>query len=271
MKKRTLVLAAAFAAAAFSASAAELRPDQKDLVEKMLAQMEPSMREPFREQFEQSVAMLSEEQVKAVMAGMEEDAGSGDEAYYEEPEAPVLSPEDYAYNRKQFEPVIRKSWAAQKAFDEHVEGALTKQCPGRDEYAVFGAAVRYEVRELAPSWPRASVSADTDVTVLAGSYAPQDGRYDFDFSEVRTSYNAAAVDKAIEKACADWTKVASEFYARASAQFKADDLDGAYRTEQEYGPKVTPIESALETVLNREAPAANNAIFTALMNGTPAK
>ncbi|MCK5748585.1 MAG: hypothetical protein KAH44_20390, partial [Oricola sp.] len=126
-------------------------------------------------------------------------------------------------------------------------------------------------RELAPHWPRASVSADTDVTVLAGSYAPQDGRYNFDFSDVRTTYNAAAVDKAIAKACADWTKVASEFHTKASAQYKADDLNGAYRTEQEYGPKVTPIEIALDAVLNAEAPAANNALFTALMNGTPAK
>lgn len=252
--------------------AAELRPDQQEAVEKMLAQMEPSMREPFRTQIEQSVAMLTKEQVAALVASMESDgAGEAEAETYEEEEAPVLSPEDYAYNRKQFEPAIRKSWAAQKAFDDHVDAELAAKCPGRDQYAVFGSAVRYEVRQLAPNWPRASVSADTDVTVLAASYAPQDGRYDFDFSDVRTRYDAAAVDRAIAKACGDWTKLAAEFHAKASAQFKADDLDGAYKTEQQYGPKVTPIETELDAALNREAPAANNAVFMALMNGTRVK
>lgn len=273
MTTRIMTAAAAVALIiAGPAFAAELRPDQEHAVEKMLAQMEPSMREPFRAQIEQSVAMLNEEQVAALVASMESDGGGeGETETYEEEEAPVLSPEDYAYNRKQFEPAIRKSWAAQKAFDDHVDAALAAKCPGRDRYAVFGSGARYEIRQLSPNWPRASVSADTDVTVLAGSYAPQDGRYDFDFSDVRTSYDAAAVDAAIAKACADWTSVAAEFHARASAQFKANDLDGAYKTEQQYAPKVTPIETELEAVLNREAPAANYAIFTALQNGTPAK
>lgn len=272
MTTRIMTAAAAVALMIAGPSfAADLRPDQKEAVEKMLAQMEPSTREPFRAQIEQSVAMLTREQVAALVASMESGGGEGEAESYEEEAPTVLSPEDYAYNRKQFEPAIRKSWAAQKAFDDHVAAALAAKCPGRDRYAVYGSAVRYEVRQLAPNWPRASVSADTDVTVLAGSYAPQDGRYDFDFSEVRTTYDAAAVDTAIAKACADWTNVAAEFHAKASVQFKANDLDGAYKTEQQYGPKVAPIETELEAVLNREAPAANYAIFTALQNGTRVK
>ena len=70
LKTAILPFAALFALTVSPACAAELRPDQKAAVEKLLAGMEPSMREPFRAQIEQSVAMLNKEQVAALVASM---------------------------------------------------------------------------------------------------------------------------------------------------------------------------------------------------------
>ncbi|WP_428407752.1 hypothetical protein [Hyphococcus sp.] len=268
----TTIMTAVAAAAiliALPSSAAELRPDQKEAVEKMLAQLEPSMREPMRAQIEQSVAMLNKEQVAMLVASME-DADNGAQEMTDESveeEAPAASPEDLAYNKKQYEPVIRANWQAQKSFDAFVDGELAAKCPSRDQYAVFGSGYRYELRQLAPNWPRASDNVDADVAILSGSYAPQDGRYQFDFSKVRTSYDKAKVSAAVASACAQWTKEAAAFHAKAKPLQAAEDFNGLHALEQSSHAKVEPIEAALNEVLEAQAPAGDYALYTALQNG----
>ncbi|WP_375205238.1 hypothetical protein [Hyphococcus sp.] len=269
--KTTIIMTAVAAAAlsiAYPSAAADLRPDQKQAVEKMLAQLEPSMREPMRAQIEQSVALLNKEQVAMLVASMEEsDSGAQemtDEIIEEEPTA---SPEDLAYNRQQYEPVIRANWQAQKSFDNFVDAELAAKCPSRDRYAVYGSGYRYELRQLAPNWPRASNNVDADVAILSGSYAPQDGRYQFDFSKVRTSYDKQAVSAAVAKACAEWSKEAAAFQAKAKPLQAAEDFDGLFALERSAQGKVEPIESTLNEVLNVQAPAADYALYTALQNG----
>ncbi|RAN40412.1 hypothetical protein [Hyphomonas sp. GM-8P] len=254
------------------AAAADLRPDQKVLVEKLLAGMDPSMREPMRPQIEQSIIMMTPEQTAAVMAGMVDDStyDAGTEPEEEEGDE-IASPEDLAYNRAQFEPVIRANWQAQKDFDNFTDAVLKEKCPDRETYAVFGSGYRFEFRRLAPNWPRASSNVDSDVQILSGSYAPQDGRYDFDFSKVKTSFDKAAVASAIARACADWTKEAAVFQTKAHALVAASDFDGAFNLEQASSGKVTAIETPLETTLNAQAPAADNALYTAFLNGRRVK
>ncbi len=267
LKTAILPLAAFCALAAAPAAAADLRPDQKAAVEKLLAGMEPSMREPFRAQIEQSVAMLNKEQVAALVASMGESAPAESE---EEPAA-AASPEDLAYNRAQFEPAVRANWKAQKEFDTFVDGEMAAKCPDRHAYAVVDGPARYELRALSPNWPRASQNVETDVMVIAGSYAPQDGRYDFDFSEVRTAFDKGAVTAAVAKACAGWTREAAAFQAKVRGMVDAGNDQGAFDYERASYAKVDAIEAPLNAVLGEQAPSANYALFNALMNGRRAK
>ncbi len=264
----SVVSAAALLLVFTPVATAELRPDQQVLVEKLLAGMDPSMREPMRPQIEQSIIMMSPAQTAAVMAGMVDeatyDAGTEPQEYENDVTA---TPEDLAYNRAQYEPVIRASWKAQTDFDEFTDAALKDECPDRETYAVFGSGYRYELRGLAPNWPRASSNVDVDVQTLSGSYAPQDGRYDFDFSKVKTSFDKAIVASAIASACGDWTKEAVAFEKNARALVAAGDFDGAFELEQASSGKVSAIETPLETALNTQAPTADNALFTAFLNG----
>ncbi len=271
---RPTIMTAAAAAAlllGFPASAADLRPDQKEAVEKMLAQMEPSLREPFRAQIEESVAMLNEAQIASLVANMEDGASSETPESDDLETETTLSPEDLAYNRKQYEPAVRASWTAQKEFDDFADAELAAACPGRDKYAVFGSGFRYELRELSPHWPRASANPDTDVMVLGASYAPQDGRYDFDFSIVRLGFDKPTVSSAIAKACADWTKEAAAFKTKAQAFVDTENFDAAYALERSASGRVAPIEETLNRVLSEQAPAADYALFTALQNGRRVK
>lgn len=270
--KTAIASFAAFVAVLAPAAAADLRPDQKVLVEKMLAGMEPSMREPMRAQIEQSVAMLNKEQTAAVMASMTDDGASDAAAEPQEEEPAVTaSPEDLAYNRAQFEPAIRKNWQAQKAFDDFVDAEMAAKCPDRHKYAVVDGPARYELRALSPNWPRASQNVDIDVAVFAGSYAPQDGRYKFDFSKVRTSFDKAAVSSAISEACAAWTREAAAFQPKVRALVDAGDSQGAFAFDRAAAAKVRPIEEPLETLLNEQAPSADYALVNALMNGERVK
>lgn len=150
------------------------------------------------------------------MAGFATDSDASN--HEDEAEAEVAAtPEDLEYNRKQYEPVVRQHWAAKKSFDEFVNAELTAKCPDKDQYAVFRSAERYELMPLNPQWHRAATSADLEVQVVGAAYAPQDGRYDFDFSKVKMTFDKQAVTAAVTKACAAWVKEAATFKEQASA------------------------------------------------------
>ena len=148
---------------------------------------------------------------------------------------------------------------------------MAAKCPDRHAYAVVDGPARYELRPLSPTWPRASGDVETDVTVIAGSYAPQDGRYDFDFSQVRTSFDKGAVSAAIAKACADWAREGAAFQTKARALVDAGKDEAAFELERASYGKADAIETPLNAVLGEQAPSANYALFNALMNGRPAK
>jgi hypothetical protein len=263
---RSLLLAAV-AVVAFSGAApaqTQLRPDQEEVLELMMRGMEPGMKRTLREQMLATVLPLTEEQTALMLPALREGAAGIEE----DDSAPVLSDADFEYNRAQYEPAIRTSWQAQHEFDVHVNERIASSCPNFRDYNVVEGAALYDLMELQPNWPRASVGADTDVAVIGGSYAPQDGRYDFDFSEIRTPYDRAAVERAIDDACAAWTREGEIFKADVQALVDAEKWDEAYEYEMGSDGKIDPITRALEEVLQREAPTANYAVFNALMNGT---
>jgi hypothetical protein len=254
------------------AHAGDLRPDQKAAIEKVLATIDPSMREAVRPQVEQSIAYLSPAQVEMFLTGATA-KNEAPEATPAEEEKRTATPEDLAYNRAQYEPVLRKHWQAKKGFDDFVDAELQAKCPNRDQYAVYREAERYELMELSPQWQRAADNQEAEVQVWGSTYVPQDGRYKFDFSKVKMTFNKETVSNAIAKACGDWAKEAAAFKQKAAAMMNSGDSGAAHKLEGTASSKVGPIAAALNAVLDAESPAGsyNMALLDALQNPKPIK
>lgn len=251
------------------AHAATLRPDQAAALEAMLNSVEPQMRPMLRKQLEDSISVMTPEQVALFMSGFASQSRSSDAQDEPEPEPePTATGEDLEYNRQQYEPVVRKHWAAKKAFDDFVTAELNSKCPKADQYAVFRSAERYELMPLSPNWHRAATSADLEAQVIGAAYVPQDGRYDFDFSKVRMTFDKQAVSAAITKACADWTKEAVVFKEKAAALMYAGKSNEAMALENAGNQKISAIDETLTRAIDALSPAANaNAeMMNALMN-----
>ena len=165
--------------------------------------------------------------------------------------------------------MMRRAWEAGKAFDDFVTAQLAEKCPPNDgRFAVFGSAWRYEVYPLDPTWPTVSADVDLEVEIVGGSYAPQDGRYDFDFSDVRLSFDSAAVARGIETACAEYTAIGEAFVAEARADARGVEVPPhGMRIEQSANAKVATVRARLEELLTAQAPGGNYALLTALLNG----
>jgi hypothetical protein len=268
-----VICSSLLALAPFSLSAGALRTDQRAAIENILDTVEPSMREMVRAQLEQAIVHLTPEQVEVFVTRAAEQAEAGSTAEQSPPKQVrkrEATPADLAHNRAQYEPAIRRHWEARKAFDDFVGAELETKCPDRHKYAVYREAERYELMALDPEWQRASWNADTDIQVW-GARVPQDGRYDFDFSKVRMTFDKQAVASAVSKACADWTKEAIVFQEEASALMHAGQSGAAQRLENGSASGVTEIRESLNEVLERESPGTdyNSALMNALQNPKP--
>ena len=255
---------------AMPTAAQALEPYQQEALEAILAGVEPEARPMVRAQFEPMLAGMNRAQVEMMMAGLaaaEADSEAEASMPVEEGPAATATAEDLAWNRAQYEPVIRSLWQAQKAFDDLVAARLEKSCGAPGAYAVWGHAWRYELWPLDPYWPRASDSPDLDVEIIGASYAAQDGRYRYDFSQVRTSFDAQAVTAAVDSACAEYAALGEAFVADARGRIVDDLLPGGDELQRAVNERAEPIRKRLEDVLQAQAPAANGALFQALLNG----
>ncbi len=251
-----------------AASAQALQPFQQRALDRMLEAVEPEIRPMLRAQLAPTLAALNEQQVTMMLEAMAADAAQTDDIV-DAPAEVAASTEDLAYNRAQFEPMIRRAWAAGRAFDELVAAKLEESCPSDKPFAVFGSAWRYEVYSLSPTWPKVSNSADLDVEIIGASYAPQDGRYDFDFSAVRLDFDEAAVARGVAAACAEYAAIGAAFMAAAHADTGGDDVPpNGERIARDANAQADAVRSRLEAALEAQAPGGNNAIFIALLNGT---
>jgi hypothetical protein len=270
-------LAAVLACAVFLAPNAgeaqtpKLRPDQQRAIEAALKDVEPAMRPMAREQLAKTFASFSEPQIAMMMAKMEENRkaeAAKPVPVKEEPKRPA-TPADLAYNRAQFEPVIRKHHAAQKRFDEFANAKLAAYCPGRDDFARFGSGWRYEQGEFMQPSSLATWNVDSNVEIAGQAYAPQDGRYNFDFSKVRMTFDEKAVDAAISQACDQVKARGKEFLAKVDPLLAKKDWDGAFLAEGSAQGKLEPIRTELKAKFDKLSPGDFTEIQMALMNGKP--
>jgi hypothetical protein len=250
----------------------KLRPDQERAIEMMLKDVEPAMRPAARAQLATTFANFSEPQIAMMVAKMNENKAA--EAKTPKPVVEVetvATAADLAYNKAQFEPVIRKHHAVQKQFDAFVNAKFPAYCPGRDQYARFGSAWRYEQGQFMMDSALATWNVETDVSVAAEAYAPKDGRYQFDFSKVRMTYDERAVDAAIKTACDKVHAAGKEFLAKVEPLIAKQDWDGAFKAEGSAQAKLDPIRAELQAGFDKLSPGDFTQIQLAMMNGKKIK
>jgi hypothetical protein len=250
-------------------TAAELKPYQQAALADILATMDAETREFARPQLEQMLAQMGEAEVEMMLTAMLQQAPDNPPEEDEAADLPEpAAPEDLAFNREQYEPALRDAWRASKEFDSFVDATLAAKCPGGDAFAVFGSGWRYEVAPMQPTWTRASNSADTEVQVIGSSYAPQDGRYRFDFSGARNDFDRSAVEGAIVDACKAYREIGAGFLAAARAHTEDELVSEGYELEQAANGEAFALMEELGKKLQALGPAGNAPILTALMSGT---
>lgn len=250
----------------------KLRPDQERAIEMALKDVEPAMRPMARQQLAATFANFTEAQIAMMVAKMNENRA--EEARTPEPVAEVetvATPADLAYNKAQFEPVIRKHHAIQKRFDDFVNAKLAAYCPSRDQYARFGSAWRYDQGQFTEPSALASWNVETDVQVAGEAYAPHDGRYNFDFSKVRMTFDEKAVDQAVKTVCDKVHAAGRDFLAKLDPVIAKQDWDGAYKVEQWAHGRMSPIRAELKTKFDALSPGDFSEIQLAMMNGRKIK
>ena len=255
-----------------NAQTPKLRPDQERAIEAMLQDIEPAMRPMARQQLAASFANFSEAQIAMMMAKMKENKAAAAKAPKPVAEVETPStPEDIAFMKAQYEPVIRKHHAAQKEFDAFANEKLNAYCPGRDQYARFGAGWRYEQGQFMMESALASWNVETNVTVAGEAYAPKNGRYKFDFSKVRMSFDKAAVDAAIKASCDKVHVAGKAFLAKVDPMIAKKDWDGAFMAENGAQGALEPIRTELKAKFDKLSPGDFSAIQLAMMNAVKMK
>ena len=253
---------------------AKLRADQERAIELALKDVEPAMRPMARQQLAATFGQFSEAQIAMMITQMKTNATA--EANKPtlvaavEAEA-VATPQDIAYNRAQFEPVIRKHHAAQTKFDLFANAKLAAYCPGRDQYARFGSGWRYEQGQYVTPSALATWNVETDVEVAAEAYAPHDGRYTFDFSKVRMTFDEKAVDAAIKTACNKVHGAGRDFLAKVDPVIAARDWDNAFKLEHWTQGRLEPIRTEMAAAFEKLSPGDFTEIQLAMMNGRKVK
>ena len=261
-----------FAPTHSNAQTPKLRPDQERAIEAMLQDVEPAMRPMARQQLSASFANFSEAQIAMMMAKMKENKAATAKAPKPVVEVETPStPEDFAFMKAQYEPVIRKHHAAQKEFDAFANEKMKAYCPGRDQYARFGSGWRYEQGEFMMESSLASWNVETNVTVAGEAYVPKNGRYKFDFSKVRMSFDKAQVDTAIKASCDKVHEAGKKFLAKVDPMLAKKDWDGAFLAEGSAQGALEPIRTELKAKFDKLSPGDFSAIQMAMMNGTKVK
>jgi hypothetical protein len=252
--------------------AAKLRADQERAIEMALQDVEPAMRPMARQQLAASFATFNEAQIAMMITRM--NANRAEAAARPAPVAEietVATPDDRAFMRAQFEPLMRKHHAAQVKFDKLVNAKVAAYCPASGVYARYGSGWRYEVGHFMMDSALGANNIEARVTVAGDAYMPKDGRYKFDFSNVRTTFDAAKVEAAIKAACDKVHALGKSFLAKADPLIAKQDWDGAFKAEGAANYALEPIRAELQGAYDRLGPGDIGVFQLAMMNGVRVK
>ena len=255
-----------------NAQTPKLRPDQERAIEAMLQEVEPAMRPMARQQLAASFANFNEAQIAMMMAKMKENKTAPAKAPKPVVEAETPStPEDIAFMKAQYEPLMRKHHAAQVEFDKLVNAKVAAYCPASGVYARYGSGWRYEVGQFMMESALGANNIEARVTIAGEAYMPKDGRYKFDFSKVRTTFDKSAVDAAIKSACDKVHATGKAFLAKVDPLIAAKNWDSAFLAEGSANAALEPIRSELQAAYDRIGPGDIGVFQLAMMNGVKVK
>jgi hypothetical protein len=130
-----------------------------------------------RQQLAASFGNFNEAQIAMMMAKMAENKAA--EAKTPKPivEVETVSmPEDIAFVKAQYEPVMRKHHAAQVEFDKLVNAKVSAHCPASGVDARYGSGWRYEVGQFMMDSALGANNIEARVTIAGEAYMPKDGR-----------------------------------------------------------------------------------------------
>ena len=181
------------------------------------------------------------------------------------------TPEDIAFMKAQYEPVMRKHHAAQVEFDKLVNAKVAAYCPASGVYARYGSGWRYEVGQFMMESALGANNIEARVHVAGEAYMPKDGRYKFDFSKVRTTFDKSAVDAAIKSACDRVYTTGKAFLAKVDPLIAKQDWDGAFKAEGSANAALEPIRRDLQAAYDRIGPGDIGVFQLAMMNGVRVK
>lgn len=250
----------------------KLRADQEKAIELALKDVEPAMRPAARQQLADTFSNFNEAQIAMMVAKMNENRAA--EAAKPVPvfEAETVStPQDSAFMRAQYEPVMRKHHAVQKQFDNFANAKLDAYCPKDGKYARFGSAWRYEQAQFVMPVELATWNVESNVTIAQEALEPKDGRYQFDFSKVRLSYDEKKVDGEIKRICDKVHAAGRKFLSEVDASVARQDWDGAFAAEVRANQALEPIRAEWKTMIDTLSPGDFSAIQLAMMNGRKVK
>ena len=252
--------------------AVKLRPDQERAISLMLADIDPTMRAAAREGLAKSIAHLGEAQVALMVSKLAENkaAAAAEPAPVTYVETPA-TPEDIAFMKAQYEPLMRKHHAAQVAFDNLVNATVAAHCPASGVYARYGAGWRHELGQFMMESALGANDVNIRVTVAGEAYMPKDGRYKFDFSKVKTGFDKAAVEAAIKTACGKVHAVGKAFLAKVDPLIAKEDWDGAYKAESAANYALEPIRAELQAAYDKIGPGDIGVFQLAMMSGVRVK
>jgi hypothetical protein len=280
-KMRFLYPAAALLAAAVmlvpqtgDAQAPKLRPDQQKLIEMSVGNVEPAHRAMAYEQMAKVVAPYNEAMIAQMTAaasrnldGQKKQAAAEKATMAAELPTREATAEDKAFMRAQFEPLMRKHHAAQVEFDKLVNTKMETYCPKSGVYARFGSGWRYEVGQFTMDSALGANKIDDRVNIAGEAYMPKDGRYQFDFSKVRTTFDKGAVEAAIKTACGKVHTTGKTFLAKVNPLIAKKDWDGAFKAEGSANAALEPIRAELQAAYDKLSPGDISEFQLAMMNG----
>jgi hypothetical protein len=253
-------------------SAPKLRADQERAIELALKEVEPAMRPMARQQLAISFANFNEAQIAMMVAKMNENRAESAARPVPVAEVETVStPEDSAFMRAQYEPVMRKHHAVQKAFDQFANAKIDAYCPKDGKYARFGSAWRYEQAQFVMPVELATWNVESNVAIAREALEPKHGRYRFDFAKVRMSYDEKKVDAEIKRICDKVHAAGRSFLATVDPLIAREDWNGAFVAEQKANFALEPIRAEWKKMIDTMSPGDFSEIQLAMMNGKRVK
>ena len=270
----------------FKASSAKARLNayQQAARDKILATMDPEARQVVAPQLELSLQYLHDSQIQAFvnsyLAEQQDESAQDDKESSDDSQLPMRqsTAEDHRFAREQIEPVLKRSWQAEKDYEVFVGQTLADKNSGL-EYALWGQSWREEVNQLQLEWPLAHSSYAAALEFVSQS-VPSDGRYQFDFSNITTDFNRAEVAQLIDDAIAQYHKIGESFLRQGkpiAARYNAAQPD-APAAQQDYASlaelairtnnQISEVNKRYTELLHRLAPKGSQEMLTAiLLNG----